>query len=166
VHQVETGLVAEEEIEGGVGFGVAEGQDETVEIGGGGGMGFHAGFEGAHLGGPGAVEAPVGGDHFVDEGEFDFVGGMEAVEVGLAEGLEGFLVFMAEDQGFGEQAVFEGVLRGDGFALGSFGAARERAVGAVGSEFLFGCREHAFLWMARGAGEHPSCFHYWDGVSK
>ncbi len=81
--------------------------------------------EGAFEGG-GAVHAPPGGDELDDEGLFDDVGGLEVVEVGVAEGVEVVLGFGFEDDGCaGGEAVGEGSVAAAFESLG-----RDRPVGA------------------------------------
>ena len=59
-----------------------------------------------------ALEAPFGGDHFVDQVEFGGAVGLELIEVG-GEGLVEFGgVLGGEDQGLGGEAMFEGILGG------------------------------------------------------
>src|SRR5882724_12620753 len=58
-------------------------------------------------------------------------GGEEAVEIGIAEGVEGVGVFGLDDGGFGEDAVFEGVEASGGFALGGAGSGRFGCVATV-----------------------------------
>ena len=136
VDGVEAGLVAVEEVEfvGVVEFG--EGVHQAVG-GGGGGLVGHGGIEVAVFDGPGAAEAPVGGDHFLDEADFDGVQGAEALGVGEEEFAEGFGWFLFEDDDSGKEAVAAGVLRGAGFAAGGFGASGLGAVGAGGGDLLF-----------------------------
>ena len=51
-------------------------------------MGVDFGVEQTGLEGPGAAEAPGGGDHFFDDVHFDIVGGLEAVDVLVEVGLK------------------------------------------------------------------------------
>jgi hypothetical protein len=78
---------------------------------------FAAGFEEAA-----AAETPGGAQDFVDEAVFEIaVGGEPLVEFG-----EGFVVLVllvfADEVVGGEEAGFEGIAGGDGFAFGSVGA--------------------------------------------
>jgi len=82
-----------------------------------------------------AVEAPLSGDHFMDEVEFDGADGAELLEVGGEEGVEVGGVFGGEDEGLGTQSVLEGILGGAGAAGFGFGAAGFCAVDAGGLGF-------------------------------
>ena len=80
-------------------------------------------------------------------------GGLEAVEVGLGEGVEEFGVLAEDDGGIGEDAMFEGVEAGGGFALGGTGSGGFRGVAAVGVNLFE--RAHDFsgstvVWGNRG----------------
>ena len=74
-----------------------------------------------------AIEAPFGGDDFVDEVEFDGAGGLELLDVGIEEALKIGGVFGGQDDGLAGEAVAERVLRrallaGFGFGAVGFGA--------------------------------------------
>ncbi len=97
-----------------------------------------AGFEFATYG-----EAPLGHGDLVDEGGFQGADGLEVVEDGVAEFVEGFLVFEGDDGVFGDEAVFEGVEASGGLAFGGFGAGAALRVAAIGGNLFFGC--HGFL---------------------
>jgi hypothetical protein len=94
-----------------------------------------AGFDAAAAG-----EAPLSYDHLVDEGGFEGTGGLEVVEEGVAEFVEGLLVFDENDGVFGDEAVFEGIEANGGFAFGGFGAGAELGIAAVGGALLAGCQ--------------------------
>jgi hypothetical protein len=90
-----------------------------------------------------AGEAPLGGDDLADEGGFEGADGLEVVEEGVAEIVEGLFVF-AEDHGvFGAEAVFEGIEADGGLAFGGFGAGAELGIAAIGGDLLAG--SHGFL---------------------
>jgi len=57
--------------------------------------------------GPGAPLAPVGGAHFLDHVELDFVGGLETVDVLLQENQEVFARFVVQNDTVGAEAVTE-----------------------------------------------------------
>ena len=73
-------------------------------------------LEGFHLANP--VLEPFRRDHFFDEIGFDFVDGLPQVEVGLRKAVESVMGLVREAEGFGGQAVFEGVHAGAGFSFG------------------------------------------------
>jgi hypothetical protein len=80
-----------------------------------------------------AAGAPLGGDHLVDEAGFDGVSGLEAVEVALADEVEGRGACVAQEEVFlGGEAVDGGVAGRDGlagFGEGPFGVATVAAGG-------------------------------------
>ena len=122
----EGGFVAEEHLEGAAAVGEATegpGQEDFVaevselvrdeefaldRVGG-----EEVGFDGGE-----AAETPAGVGQGLDEFGFEMVGGLELVEVGCAEGVVVFGGFGGEEDLFGGEAVFEGVL---GRACFSFG---------------------------------------------
>ena len=136
---------------GGIGeiaLGAAEEGGRGIESGGGFGgllMGaVHLGGEDGALGIPEAAEAPFNGGEGFDAEELDVVGGLEVVEEGVEEGLEGIVVLGGEADGFGGGRVGEeglcewggllrtaakegpvaaggGLLRGTGLATGRHG---------------------------------------------
>jgi hypothetical protein len=138
-HEVESGLVAEQDVELGVGSGIGETHGEAVEIAETGGASLHVELEGAHFGGGHAAHAPVGGDHFFDDILLDLVDRLKAGDVGLVHVAEGFGVFVGQQQGGGEDAMLDGVLRRPGLPFGSFGTAGERTIGAIRGSAFFGC---------------------------
>jgi len=91
-----------------------------------------------------ALEAPFGGDHFVDQVEFGGAVGLELIEVGGEELLEFVGVLGGQDEGLGSEAVFDCVLGGALAAGFGFGAAGFCAVDAGG--FGFGQGRH---WSPR-----------------
>jgi hypothetical protein len=89
-----------------------------------------------------AAEAPAGGDHGLDQFDFDGSRGGELVEIGIEETLEVGGGFRGEDDGRGRErggaggeAVAGGVLGGAGAAFGRDGAAGLGAIGAGGGGF-------------------------------
>jgi hypothetical protein len=94
----------------------------------------NVGFDGGE-----AADAPTGEGEGFDEFGFDRGGGVELVEVGGAEGVEFGLGFVGEQNLFGVEAVFEGVLRRAGFA-------------GEGRRAAFGFGWHA-LGIAGGRGD-------------
>jgi hypothetical protein len=82
-----------------------------------------------------AAETPAGDGQSVHEILFDRAGGLILGEVRFEQSVEVLLGFIGEDVEAGGQAVFAGVLRGSGLALGGGGSFRFCAVGAgcVGS---------------------------------
>ena len=103
-HRMETGFVTMEEIELGMGGKLAEGLGHAADFGGAGlfahGGGEHLGFHG-----PGAAEAPETGGHFLEHAEFEVIDRGEALDEEVAEGAEGFGIFLADEDGFGEESV-------------------------------------------------------------
>ena len=82
-------------------------------------LGFH---------GPGAAHAPVGGDHFLDHGLLDAIGGGEAIEVLREEKFEAILRLAGENHAVGEKTVNDGILGRATLAFGSYGAAGKTSV--------------------------------------
>ena len=71
----------------------------------------------------GAFDVPGGKDELVEQGDLDNVGGVEGVDVGVAEGFElAVFLFVEQDGVPGEKAVLGGVGGGGGFAFGGAGA--------------------------------------------
>ena len=152
MHAKEAGLVAVEQVQVGLGVGVAEGGRDAAEVTVG--LLVHGGIQEVALDGHGAALAPVGGNHFLDEAQFDIVEGAEAGDVHLEEGLEELAIFGLQDHAAGEQAVADSVLGRAGLACWSFGAAGAGAVGAGREDPLF--RNHRMTGVlstkgARGA---------------
>ena len=121
----EGGFVADQEGKGGSAIGhIVEGPGYVGVVAGGFEFWGHpfGSFEqevaqevGFHVGQ--AVHAPVCGGHGVDDAGFHGGLGLELVEVVLDEGLEFLGGFAGEEELFGEQAVFDGVLCGSGFTF-------------------------------------------------
>jgi hypothetical protein len=61
---------------------------------------------------PGAALAPIGGAHFLDHVELDFIGRLEAVDVLLEENQEVLARFVVQNNTFGAEAMTERVERG------------------------------------------------------
>jgi hypothetical protein len=86
-----------------------------------------------------AAEAPLGGDHLIDEVGLDGVGGLEAEEVAFAEEVESGRVLVVEEEVFvGAEAVGGTVAGGDGLAGGGDGTGGLVAVAAGGRELFLG----------------------------
>jgi hypothetical protein len=96
VIEMKASLVTVHEAEGGLGGEIREGSGYAIQrIGGrlsGGPVFKHTGFES-----PGAAEAPVGSDHLLDHAELHSVGGPQAVEMVIEDGLETLGRFIAHD---------------------------------------------------------------------
>jgi hypothetical protein len=90
-----------------------------------------AGFDG-----PGAAHAPEGGGHFLDDAEFDVVGGAVAVDVLGQEDVEVLAGLVGQDDALGEKAVADGVEGRSLFSGGCNGALRAGAVGAGGKNSI------------------------------
>jgi hypothetical protein len=67
---------------------------------------------------PDAMQTPAAHDHGFDMMRFGLRAGMELGVEARGEGGEMFGRLAGDDDGFGEQAVLEGIGRGDGFAFG------------------------------------------------
>ena len=119
------GLFGEVAVGAGVGVADAAGLGELVADGEVHGLGFDFADAGT---------APMGGDEVVDEEAGDGVGGAQGGMHLRGEVLKGLGVFGFEEDVFGEGSVFDGVLGGTGFALGSDRAAGFGAVGAGGGD--------------------------------
>jgi hypothetical protein len=88
---------------------------------------------------PDAELTPVGGGHFAYEEVFDGGFGPEGFVELRDEGVESGAGLACEHDGSGEEPVAEGVARGAGFALGSFGSAGACSVGEGCGFLFFGC---------------------------
>ena len=97
-----------------------------------------------------AAEGPLAIDQDVEEGALFGGLGVEVVEVLFGEGLEGGGVLAANDLRLGVDAGLQGILRGDGFALGGARAGGFASVGAIGGDLLFGGHKRK-----RRTGEGP-----------
>jgi hypothetical protein len=84
------------------------------------------------VGGLESAEAPGDADDAFGEGELEGVHGAEALEEGVAVGVEEGLGFAWEEEVGGVGVVGGGVLGGGAFAGGGFGAGGALGVGAVG----------------------------------
>lgn len=127
VNVVEARFVPVQQRIGGAGGEGAESGNEAVE-GVAAVLVSDLGIEHVLFHGPIAVEAPVGGCHFFDQGVFDAVGGLETLHVLLEEELKVLFAFPFEDDNGGEQAVAHGVHGGALFAFGGDGPFGARAV--------------------------------------
>ena len=116
VRPMERSLVAKEglqgigraEVEPGAVEGITFVACEAVEVDGA--------IEHAFLDGESATDAPAGGGHILDHADFDGIVGIEFFQVVAEQGIEAVSGFGGEDDGFGEEAVFDGVARGAAFA--------------------------------------------------
>ena len=86
----------------------------------------------------GALQAPEEGGELVEEVELEGVLGVEGFFEFFDEDVVGGGAFGFEAWGLGAEAVFEGVLGGVFFAVGSARAGRFFGVAAVGGEFAGG----------------------------
>lgn len=152
-------LVALEELEDvgrvgegteGLGLDFAGGEAAGGQVAGDEGL-DEVGFDAAE-----AAEAELGVGHLHDE--VGFGGALWGVfgEVGVAEGDKFLGVFVEQEGGLGEEAVFEGVLRGAAFAFRGFGAGGFLRVGAAGGELFFA--EPAPGFGVGREGVHDSAF--------
>ena len=98
--------------------------------------------EGGLLQSPDAAEAPLGGDHALDERKFNFSLGLELGGDGEAEGGEIVGIFAGEEEGGGECSVLEAVAGGVGFRERGLGAMGFPAVGAGGGILCVGAVWH------------------------
>src|SRR5947208_2066705 len=109
-------------------------------------MGEDLAFDGAE-----AAELPFVGDEVVHEAALFGSGGGEAVVIIAGEGFEfGGVLEREHGFGFGVDAGFEGVLAGDGFALGGAGSGGFLCVAAVGG-YLFIGRHQLGPFRAHGS---------------
>jgi hypothetical protein len=100
-----------------------------------------------------AAEAPLGGDDGFDEVEFDGVGGLEAEEAAVAEGVEDLGILVIEEEVLvGAEAVGGVVAGGDGLTSGGDGAIGLGSVAAGGPRAVWRC---AFSWGA-GRFQEPN----------
>jgi hypothetical protein len=72
-------------------------------------VGGHGVFVKTGFDGPGAAQAPEGGDHFLDDAELDVVDGAVALDVLVEEDVEVLAALVGQDDAVGEQAVADGV---------------------------------------------------------
>ena len=99
------------------------------------GLGIHFDVEHGGFEAPDAAETPTGGYDVGEKVDFDLVGGLKIVDVLVQHFCELLGVLALEDQGFGGQAVTEGVHRAGGESLGRFRAAGFGAVDSGGFGF-------------------------------
>jgi hypothetical protein len=85
-----------------------------------------------------AGEFPVGDGHLLDEDFLEATEGTELVAEGFVEAEERVFVLAGEESGACAETVGEGVLGGDGFADGGFGAGGAAGVATVGVDLLLG----------------------------
>ena len=124
IHIVEAGFIAVEEGEATGTVRVLEGGSE--EAGSIARVGdVEAAVEALGFDGPGAADAPLGDDHFLNDGELDAVGGLKAVDVVGEDFLKTGWRFVIQPDDFGEQSVAAGVLGRQALA-----GLRDRASGA------------------------------------
>jgi hypothetical protein len=117
---------------------------EQVQSGGGGHLGESAGearhlvagrliadglIHQAILDGPGAAHAPIGGDHLLDHGELDAIGGSETPDMLVYEVVKTLVGFVFEDKALGQETVAKGVDGGMFLPLKGEGASGAGAVG-------------------------------------
>ncbi|MFN7999301.1 MAG: hypothetical protein U0Q18_37130 [Bryobacteraceae bacterium] len=133
VHPVEARLVAVEQGEFGTDGEAGEGGRHAGAFVAGR-LGLDGVIEQARFHGPGAAQAPGGGDHFFDETLIHSVAGGEAGLVLGGNDIEALTGFAGEHDAFGEQAVADGVLRRARFAFRSDRAAGAGSVGAGGPD--------------------------------
>ncbi len=137
VDEVETSLVAVQEgdarVRGEAGDGCSHGIEDFLAD-----MGLDFLVEQMGLEGPRSAQAPGGSDHFFDYVHFDIVNGLEAFDVLLQVHLKAFGIFVLEDDGGGQEAVAERVLRGTVFPFGGDRAMGAASIGAGGFDLLFG----------------------------
>ena len=91
------------------------------------------GFEG-----PVAEESPAIDGEVVDQVEFPLVLGQEFPDVGVFEGQETVGGFAEEEDGLGEEAVFDGIAGGDALASGGVGAVGFATVDSARFLLFFG----------------------------
>jgi hypothetical protein len=126
---VEAGLVTVEQVELGGGGQVGEGVGDALGLVAGGLIADGL-FHQAILDGPGAAHAPIGGNHFLDHGELDAIGGGETLLMLGDELVEALTRFVFQDNALGQETVAEGVGGGAFFPLRGDGAS---GAGSVGS---------------------------------
>lgn len=87
-----------------------------------------------------APEAVLGVGHLHDEVHFGWALRVVLGDVGVAEGDEFFRGLIVEESRLGEEAVFDGVLRGTSLPFGRPGTGGFSGIGAAGGEFALGER--------------------------
>jgi hypothetical protein len=113
---VEAGLVTVEQVQLGGGGQLGEGVGEARHLVAGGLIadGF---IHQAILDGPGAAHAPIGGNHFLDHGELDAIGGGETLDMLGHEVVKTLVGFVLQDHALGQETVAKGVGGGVFFPL-------------------------------------------------
>jgi hypothetical protein len=126
---VETGLIAEEKLQAGLGGKVLESSGNAVELVAARGLGIEGIVQHTRLNRPGTTETPVGGGHLLHHGVLYAIGWSEMVHVLAEHQLEVFAVLGDHDDAFGEETVAYGVVRGPALAPRGGGSARSGAIG-------------------------------------
>jgi hypothetical protein len=83
----------------------------------------------AILDGPGAAHAPIGGNHFLDHGELDAIGGGETLDMLSYEVVKTLVGFVLQNNALGQETVAKGVGGGTFFSLRGDGASGAGGVG-------------------------------------
>src|ERR1700682_5650771 len=83
-----------------------------------GGLSVHLQIEDGGFIAPDAAQTPAGGDHFRYEVDLDLVRRLEIIEISVHDFQKMSLTFIAEDEGFGGEAVAGGIERRRGAAFG------------------------------------------------
>ena len=96
---MEAGFVTVQEGELGAGSEVGEGGGDTRDFVAAGLLGEGV-IEEAGFDGPGAAEAPVGGDHLLDDAEFDLISRFEPLDVMGGEVVEAGAGLVGEHEAF------------------------------------------------------------------
>lgn len=136
IHDVKAGFVAMHEGDAarfsqsfeGIGHAVDLG-DSGVVAGLGPGLEGDLAFDQAGFERPGAAQAPVRGDHFLDEAELYAIDWLKTVQVLAHKNVKCFARLIFQDHATREQSMIQSVLRR---ALLSFGRYRAAGAGSVG----------------------------------
>ena len=103
-----------------------------------------------------AALVPIGADHGVDVEGFGGGLGVVLVHVFSDKGVVIGGVFAGDDDGFGVDAVLQGVEAGGGLALGGAGSGGLLRVGAIGGDLCGGCHDsdlaHEYWGVWSGSG--------------
>jgi hypothetical protein len=142
-----TDLVAEDGIEAAVLGDLREGGCEAIESAGCVGDGAHGGIKHFRFEVESATVAQFGENDSGDDLPLGRIARREAAGVGVDERGEGCGRIGGEGDGFGTESMAEGRAGGAGLAFGGDGAAGACAVGAAGSDFLFGRDLHRIGWF-------------------
>ena len=144
--QVERAGVAAEGLEGqgGSGGGVFAASDAAGLLAD---LVFHGGFFHA----PEAELTPAGHGHFFDQGVFDRGFRLEFLVDAGDNVEEAVFEFAFQDDGFGEETVFEGVRGGVAFAFGRDGPAGFGSVDTGGLDLTFGAHFRFCFLMSCGS---------------